>query len=349
MIIFGAIHLLLQFFLVPETTYVRDARREIDLGTEDKIEDLAAAVEEQGRLDEKVVASSAHMDPAPLDSAAEAPEKKTFRQNLAVYTGTYSNRNLLQLYFAPWAVMTNIATALVVLIYSLSLVMFIVVAFIIPQAFTKAPWHLKAGGLGRLSFGPFIGGTIACLLNALLSDRLIRWCARRNRGVYEPEYRLIPAFLAFVTGACLMGWGVAVSDGLSQYACATLHGLILFGIVFTVSGVSGYAVDSYRNMTAEIFIACQTAKNFTSFGFSFFVNDWTAKVGVRHSFFAWGGLMFGLATIIPLMFIFGKKQRSFWARHSLMEKWHILTHQGVRGVRKFRDSWSWKGTEQLTH
>ena len=326
MIIFGAVHVLSQFFLVPETTYVRDARCEIDLGTEDKIEDIVGTLGEQGSPEEKVIARPVHLDRAPMHSAAEAP-KKTFRQGLAVYTGTYSKENLLQLYFAPWAVMTNIATALVVLIYSLSLVMFIVVAFIIPQVFTKAPWHMKAGALGRLSFGPFIGGTIACLLNALLSDRLIRWCARRNTGVYEPEYRLLPAFLSFIIGACLMGWGAAVSDGLSQYACATLHGLILFGIVFTVSGVSGYAVDSYRDMTAEIFIACQTAKNFISFGFSFFVNDWTAKVGVRHSFFAWGGLMFGLATIIPLMFIFGKKQRSFWARHNLMEKWHILTHQ----------------------
>ena len=327
MIIFGAVHIVLQFFLVPETTYVRDARREIDLGTQNKISDLVAIVEERGQPDEKVVPSSAHLDLASIDSAAEAPKKKTFRQNLAIYTGTYSNKNLLQLYLAPWAVMTNIATALVVIIYSMSLVMFIVVAFIIPQTFTQAPWHLKAGGLGLLSFGPFIGGTIACLLNAFLSDHLIRWCSRRNRGVYEPEYRLIPAFLAFITGACLMGWGAAVSDGVSEYGCATLHGLVLFGIVFTVSGVSGYAVDSYRNMTAEVFIACQTAKNFISFGFSFFVNDWTAKVGVRHSFYAWGGLMFGLATIIPLMFVFGKRQRSFWARHNLMEKWHIVMHQ----------------------
>lgn len=325
MIIFGGIHIVLQFFLVPETSYVRDARRNIDRGTEDKIQDLAAAAAavQDG---EKGTVVSAHIDQAPRE-CGPGPPKKTFWQGLAIYTTTYSEENLLQLYFAPWGVMMNMAIAVVVLVYSLSLVMFIVVAFIIPQAFARAPYHMNSAGIGRLSFGPFIGGAIASILNGLLSDRLIRWCARRNRGVYEPEYRLILAFLAFFTGASLMGWGVAVADGLSPYACATLHGLILFGIVFAVSGVSSYAVDSYSALTAEIFICCQTFKNFFAFGFSYFVNDWTVKVGMKHSFYAWGALSLGLTALLPFLFVFGKKYRSYWARHNLLQKWHILTHQ----------------------
>lgn len=325
MIIFGGIHIVLQFFLVPETSYVRDTRREIDQGTQDKIEDLAAGVVEQ--TEEKGTASAAHIDQTVSEPVEHASPKKTFYQSLAIFTTTYSKENLLQLYFAPWGVMANAAIALVVLVYSLSLVMFIIVAFIIPQAFAKAPYHMNSAAIGRLSFGPFIGGAIASTLNALVSDRLIRWCARRNQGVYEPEYRLIPAFLAFFTGASLMGWGVAVADGLSPYACATVHGLILFGIVFAVSGVSSYAVDSYRSMTAEIFICCQTLKNFFAFGFSYFVNDWTVKVGLKHSFYAWGSLSLGLAALLPFLFVFGKKYRSYWARHNLLEKWHILTHR----------------------
>lgn len=322
MIIFGGVHLLLQFLLVPETSFNRDLQRKHDLGPEDNAQELAVTTRKSERIGNL---PTRHLEDAPLNTVPLS--RKTYRQSLQVYTGVYSNENLLRLCFAPLAVMSNFAIAVVVLVYSLSLVMFIVVAFILPDAFAKPPYKMDPAAIGRLFFGPFTGGTIACALNALLSDRLIRWCAMRNHGVYEPEYRLIPGFLAFITGAGLMGWGVAVSDGSSPYVCATLHGLTLFGIVFAVSGVSGYAVDSYRTMTAEIFICCHTFKNVFAFSFSYFVNDWTDDVGVKHSFYAWGALALGLAGLLPILFISGKRYRSFWARHNLLNKYNILRSQ----------------------
>lgn len=318
MIIFGGTHLIFQFLLVRETSFIRDSQREIDQGTEDRIQELAVTAQKT----EKNAHPPTHLEDAPLNT--DQPSQKTYWQSLKVYTGVYSTENLLKLCFAPFAVMSNVAIATVVLIFSLSLTLFVIVAFILPQAFARPPFSMDSAAIGYLFFGPFIGGTIACILNGLLSDRLIRWCARHNQGVYEPEYRLIPGFLAFFTGAALMGWGVAVGDGLSPYVCATLHGIILFGIVFAISGVSGYAVDSYRNMTAEIFICCQIFKNVFVFSFSYFVNEWTDEVGIKHSFYAWGALSLGLAGLLPLLFIFGKQYRSFWARHDLMDKFHIF-------------------------
>lgn len=321
MIIFGGIHLLLQFLLVRETSYIRGPSHEINSGTKHNIRDSAVMTP----IFEENEHVSTNLEDMPLNRVPSS--RNTYWQGLTICTGTYSTDNLLRLCFAPLAVMSNIAIAVVVLVYSLSTVMFIIVALLIPQLFAKPPFSMDSAAIGHLFLGSFIGGTVASTLNGLLSDRLIRWCAAHNQGVYEPEYRLIPGFLAFVAGASLMGWGVAVGDGLSPYVCATLHGMILFGVVFAVSGVSGYAVDSYRTMTTEIFICCQIFKNFFGFGFSYFVSDWTDQVGVEHSFYAWGGLSFGLATMLPLLFIFGKRYRSFWARHNLLDKAHILRGQ----------------------
>lgn len=318
MVIFGGVHLLLQFFLVRETSFIRNAQHEIDRGTEDKVQKLAVATQ-KCFSNEDLPTHSAN---APFSTVPTS--RKSYWQGLKVYNGVYSSDSLLKLCFAPFAVMSNIAISVVVLVYSMSLVMFIIVAFVIPQVFNKPPFNMDSAEIGHLFFGSFTGGTIACILNGLLSDRLIRWCAARNQGVYEPEYRLIPGLLAFITGASLMGWGVAAGDGFSPYVCATLHGLVLFGVVFAVSGVSGYAVDSYRNMTAEIFICCQIFKNIFAFAFSYFITDWTEKVGVKHSFYSWGALSLGLAGLIPFLFIFGKRYRSFWARNNLLDKVHIL-------------------------
>lgn len=230
MVLFGAIQTILQFLFVPETSYVRDHRLEIDEVIEDKLEDVAA-FEHQEQLDlEKTNITSTHLETSPTASPSpHLPAKKTFRQNLAVYNGTFSNENLLQLFIAPFAVFVNIAVSWILLVNSMMVVLYVVVAFVLAQLFAAPPYLLNPTAIGYLSFGPFVGGLIAALIVGAASDPLIKWCARRNNGVYEPEYRLIPALLGVMAGAAMMGWGVAVSEGLSPYSTATLHGVQLAG------------------------------------------------------------------------------------------------------------------------
>ena len=79
-------------------------------------------------------------------------------------------------------------------------------------------------------------------------------------------------------------------------------------------------------MTAEIFIASMAVKNMVIYGFSYFVNTWTAEAGVRHCFFIWGAISLALGVTVPIAFVFGKRYRSYWARHNLLVKWGIRTH-----------------------
>jgi membrane protein DedA with SNARE-associated domain len=56
------------------------------------------------------------------------------------------------------------------------------------------------------------------------------------------------------------------------------------------------------------------------------MNDWVAQDGPQSVFYAWGGTAFGCLVGIPIMYVFGKKYRSHWARHNLLEKFNIRTH-----------------------
>ena len=330
LLLLAGLHTIVQFFLVPETSYVRDSRFETDQGADKSLQELVALKDQQRLNMEKDVTASvtatSHYEDLQTPFPESIPKKKTFRQNIAIYNGRLSDESLFQLYIAPYAILSNAAVACVVIIVSIYLTLFIVIALVLPVEFAAKPYSFNSATIGRLSYGPFAGGTIATLFIALLSDRLIKWCARRNKGIYEPEYRLLPALVGMITGAALMGWGVAVSRGLSPYLTATLHGIMIFGVIFMSTTLSTYVMDSFRHMTAEIFIAIQTSKNFLVFGFSYFITDWTAHVGVKHAFFVWGGLALALSAGVPVMFFFGKKYRSFWARHDMLKKWHIITH-----------------------
>lgn len=70
-------------------------------------------------------------------------------------------------------------------------------------------------------------------------------------------------------------------------------------------------------------------KNFLFYGFSNFVNEWTVAKGPATVFYTFGGIALGLVVTTPIVFIFGKKYRSHWARNNLLDKLHIKTHSEI--------------------
>lgn len=202
-------------------------------------------------------------------------------------------------------------------------------AYVLSQIFFAPPYLLSALGVGYLSLGPFIGGLLGAVAVAVVSDPLIKWAARQNRGVHEPEYRLIPMILAVLAGVGVMVFGVLCQNGESYYATATAHGIGLFGVVFGTMPSSIYVLDAFREMSNEVFISSMMFKNFLYYGLSYFVNDWTARKGPEEVFFVLGGLALGVVATTPIIFILGKRYRSYWHRHNLLKKFRIQTHSDL--------------------
>ena len=327
-VILGALQTIAQYLFVPETAYNRDRRYEIDELVVDDLQGLAELEHKREQItgDEKG-ATATQSNLAPTASTVPPPPKKTFVQDLRIFNGTFSQENLFQLFVAPFAVCTNLVILWFTLLTSVFVTLYVVIAFIMAQVFAPPPYLLSPTAIGMLSLGPFVGGLIAAVLMGAISDPLIKWCARRNGGVYEPEYRLLPAFLGFASGAGMLAWGTMVGDGISPVACAVMHGVILFGTMSICIATSVYAIDAYRSMTAEIFIAGMAGKNLLIYGFSYFVNNWTATAGVKATFHVWGSLGLVIAATTPIVYVFGKRYRSYWARNDLMKKFGLITHE----------------------
>ncbi|KAK8196774.1 hypothetical protein M8818_006941 [Zalaria obscura] len=316
-ILFGGIQFLLQLLFVPETQFRRDHRNDIDELVE---EDLA--VSNKG-------ATTTTIEKAGSPSPPSLPPRKTWREELAIFTGTYSTDSFLQLIIAPFAICLNLAALWVILVAAFFVGEYVIVAYVLAQLFSVPPYNLTAAGVGYLSLGPLIGGILASLTLALVSDPIIRWATRRNRGVYEPEYRLIPLLPAVAIGPALIGFGYVTQAGQSLYGAAFLYGLAVFSIMFVLTQTNSYALDAYRGMSNEIFIASMAAKNFLLFPYSYFINDYMAREGPVKVFTVFGGIGIGLLVTMPVVFVWGKRYRSFWARHDLLEKFHIKTHQEI--------------------
>ena len=329
LIAFAALECALLFFFVPETTYIRDHRYDIDELAEDHLADLATLEKRHAGLEDKNGVEGSEevvrVETATSTVPAFRP-KKTFVQELSFFNGTFSNDNLLQLTIAPFAVCLNLAVLWMVIVTGGLTAFFVAQSYDMAQIFMAPPYLLSAAGVGYLSLGPFLGGLIGSIFLGASLDPMIKWCAKKNGGVYEPEYRLLGMIPAITTGVGLMVFGYMAENHYSYYATAFFHGMDLFGIVCAAISASAYAIDAYRDMSSEIFIANMVFKNFLFYAFSYFVNDWTAEAGPAQVFYVFGGVAFIMILTTPIFFFWGKRYRSFWHRHNLLEKWGVRTH-----------------------
>lgn len=242
--------LILLFLFVPETGYERHneaAQHEIERDTPYDAGDLEEA------NGEKKTSAALQVEEAPTKAGnTTIPLKKTFFQQLAVYTGVHSNENLLQLVLAPPLCCLNIAATWVIAVAGAITSFYVAQSYVAAQIFFYPPYNLTSSGVGFLFTGPFIGGMLGSIAFMLISDPLILWCTKHNGGIYEPEFRIIPGILGLLSGAGVCGYASIVNSGKSMYGASALWGLGLFGIFFVVTPANAYAIDAYREMVSKI-------------------------------------------------------------------------------------------------
>jgi CxxC motif-containing protein len=254
--------LILLFLFVPETAYERrnekaqhEIERDVPFGATGDIEEVKSV--------EKAVSNEVRIEDASIPTqsiGSRIPAKKSFWQELAIFTGTHSDENLFQLIVAPVLCGLNLAGLWMIAIAGAITSFYVAQSYTAAQIYFYPPYNLSSAGVGYLFAGPFIGGALGGIVFALISDPIIIWCTKRNGGIYEPEFRIIPAVLGLIAGAGLCGYAALVQQGDSIYAASTLWGIGLFGIFFVVTPASAYAIDAYKEMTSELFIAAMMFK-----------------------------------------------------------------------------------------
>ncbi|KAM5526419.1 major facilitator superfamily transporter [Fusarium oxysporum f. sp. phaseoli] len=270
LILFGGIQTILQFLFVPETQYTRYQSSTSDIGTgskEAEIVDSEISKPYTTEIENRVA------------NDTEVPKLKTFVQNLAVFTGTHSEENFGRLLLGPIAVCLNVAVLWSLLTSAFFFSLYITIANLLAQVFSAPSYLLDASGIGYLSLGPFLGGLLGAAIAGLLNDRLVRRCARKNGGIYEPEYRLLMMAFGTLAFPGIVGFGYVAEEHKSYYLAAVLHGLGLFGVVFVLIATSSYILDAYPQMGNEMFLASMASKNIMIYGYSYFINDWATRDG----------------------------------------------------------------------
>lgn len=254
----------------------------------------------------------------------DAP-RKTYLQTLTPYSGRLSHDNWFRVAFRPFILFAYPAILWSSAIYALSVGWLIILSESVSTIYRSGAYGYRFTAIqtGLIYISPFIGGILGTAVAGRVSDVIVRALARRNDGVYEPEFRLLMALpIAISTTIGLWGFGWAADERDAWIVPTVFFGIISFGCCLGSTTAITFAVDSYRQYAGESLVSLNFAKNILDgLVFSLFFANWLEHDRAKKVFLALGGIQLGFCVMTIPMWLFGKRMRLWTARRGLMEGW----------------------------
>ncbi|KAK5164567.1 uncharacterized protein LTR77_009773 [Saxophila tyrrhenica] len=328
-------------FFVPETNYVRSGVtsnvlaktgiQDQERGAEnEKIDEKAGMHVEHKELPRKVTGNGSNPE------AASEP-KMSYVKSLSLFTGRYTNGSAWKIFARPFVMFFYPSVFWGFLIYGTTLTWIVVFSVVNGVLFTQPPYNFTVGEAGLTSLSPFI----LCIIGEAVSGPLNDWIcvnlAKRNHGVYEPEFRLVLMVVVVILGVVgFYGFGATVDAQTHWFGPVATYGLANMSLAFASTCVFGYILDSYPRLAEEAFVAINT-RNLLTFGLvirqsphwlcsadlflkTYFVNSWIERDGALIVFNILGSCFLAVCLLTIPLWIYGKRIRSWTARNEFLQE-----------------------------
>jgi hypothetical protein len=199
----------------------------------------------------------------PYTDFYRAAPPKTYWQGLRPYSGRLCHDKWLRVATRPFILFAYPAILWSAVVYSLSIGWLIVLSESISTIYKSSDtYNFTSLQAGLVYLSPFIGGILGTAAAGKLSDVIVRFMARRNDGVYEPEFRLVMAIpVAIATTLGLMGFGWSAQERDNFMVPTFFFAVISFGCSLGSTTSITFAVDSYRQYAGEALVTLNFSKS----------------------------------------------------------------------------------------
>ncbi|KAM5538339.1 hypothetical protein V8D89_007941 [Ganoderma adspersum] len=299
------------FFFVPETTYLRAKPANANTSASNRGEGSSNKVD-----DEKAPRTSAESDveirnTGPCVSPPNAP---SFLSQLKVYNGTFSNESVWKIFLRPLPFMLSPVTWFVFLNLSMQSVWLSLVVLCSSTIFTVT-YNFTPVQTGLTNLGGIVGIVLAALVSGPLNDWWIVWMSQRNRGVYEPEFRLV-FMLGMLFGIFgYVGRAVGNDHHMPWIGAVACYTMLYFSAIVTGSACVTYLLDAHGPNALHVLAITDSIRSFVLYGTTFFANGVILRGGVKRSLLVLGACQAACWLSSLPMYVYGKRVRSFIARH----------------------------------
>jgi hypothetical protein len=234
----------LVLLFVPETAYIRPPVTQRFAGAALRTSDT-----EKGGIEKENPAISTEESVA----ASGSHEKKiSYLKSLRFTSGRYSDAPFWKILLRPMVIFWYPAVLWAFLIYGTTLTWIVVFSVVNASIFTLPPYNFSVSQVGLISISPFVLTIIGEVVAGPLNDYICLYLAKKNHGIYEPEFRLFlmfPVLLLGITG--FFGFGACVHYQTHWIGPVLTFGLANMSMAFATGCVFGYVIDSYEDLSEE--------------------------------------------------------------------------------------------------
>lgn len=181
--------------------------------------------------------------------------------------------------------------------------------------FSSPPWNKSQTGVATMNVATLIGAVVGCLMSGILSDYHVLWLAKRNNGVYEPEYRLWLLFITLIISPVgLIMFGVGSERQWPWQVIYVGLGFIGFGWGSIGDTAMSYLMDAYPEIVIQGMVCVSIINNTLACIFTFVCSLWLDSSGTANTYIALAVIDFvSIACIVPT-FYYGKTWRRMTKR-----------------------------------
>ncbi|KAJ3512271.1 hypothetical protein NLJ89_g3612 [Agrocybe chaxingu] len=279
----------LTFFFVHETSYIREVT----------VNSASNETEKQAIED--------------VESSQEAriPAQRSFVSGLQLYHGTFTKTNIIKIFLRPFPFLISPVTWFLFLVLGMQTVWLSLMPICSATIFT-IEYDFDATEIGLTNLGGFVAVVLAVCTGGPLTDWGTVWMSKRNKGMYEPEFRIVflTTMLFGVFGYA--GWAVGTTKNMPWTGAVLCLAMPNYCMVISGSAAITYLLDTHGDDALHVLAIVNFAKNMVLYGFTFFANGFIESRGVKDALLILSGLQAACwASTIP-MYIFGKRVRSWW-------------------------------------
>ncbi|KAL2183464.1 general substrate transporter [Thermothelomyces heterothallicus CBS 203.75] len=247
---------------------------------------------------------------------------RSFIQSLKPFNGRLNKDKWHKVVVRPLILFSYPAVLWSSVVYACSVGWLIVISESVAVIYREEIYTFNALQTGLVYISPFVGGILGSAVAGRISDTIVKAMARRNGGLYEPEFRLvmaIPIAITTVIGLMGFGWSAQVHD--HWMVPTAFFGIISFGCTMGSTTSITFCVDSYRQYAGEALVTLNFSKNVLhGLVFSLFVTGWLSDDGPK-IVYIWIGIIQLILLLFTIpMYIFGKRLRMWTVRRNFMER-----------------------------
>ncbi|OJD20118.1 hypothetical protein ACJ73_08549 [Blastomyces percursus] len=263
-------------------------------------------------------------DPGDNEEAARdvIPRKVTYWQSLKPFNGRKTDESYWKLLFRPLPLFLHPGILWACLTQGVLIGWTVFIGVVLAAIFSFPPLWFTDDKVGYLYTGAFIGSIAGLVLSGLLADYSAKLLTKLNRGVYEPEFRIVLVLFQLLFSALgLYGFGYTTAD-VARFGYVVPDVFFAFVIVGMVMGAVAsalYVVDAHRQIAIEAFTCLLVFKNMFSFLLTYFAYDWIVLSNPKQVFIVIASIQVGVCLLSMPMYIFGKINRSYFHRHDILK------------------------------